>query len=636
MSKLCPNCGKVVEENLTKCSNCGTDLPLEQKKDSPVEEVVDINPIPVIQFNDNTDSAVGNSDANDVLEAVTVPTIEESTDDVVEGIKPEVGGLESAINEVPVVAVEEPAKEEATDVVTEETKEESNETKIEEIPVEEKTDEVVKEVTTEEKAEDTPVEEVKEAVETVSEVEPLLEDKKEQVVEEVKEEITEAEDTKEEVTEVIETQTSAEVADIAPEVEEIAEAHPEVESLASAIEEIQVEEKAEDVVKEVTPEEKAEETPVEEVKEVVETVAETEPVSEVEPLLDDKKEQIVEEIKDIQSEEGSLESAINDVPVVTEVKESNDVIEAVSQPIEEKEKPKAVIDANTVIDVPEGIEEISVDDIVNNELESVSVKVEEENTNTEETVQKVELPEATVGEIDSSILANMYEQEEKENEHNKMLLAKEEEDRRKREEEARLAKQRMEPKPDLMARVDYVVSNEQVPTSNVRKKKKGSFLPKFFIILFVMLLGAGLYWFFFVKDSKPKEETYETPINTYYKSIEKKDKKGIVSAYVPCARKDENLMNEIEVALASFQDKFSVEYKIKNVEVVNEDDQNNLKTTALGTYCGIENIPNITDYKHVYVSQTIVTDERTTTEIDFWVVQIDKKWYIIPITENVT
>ncbi|MBR4261890.1 MAG: hypothetical protein IKQ35_00815 [Bacilli bacterium] len=618
MSKLCPNCGKVVEENLTKCSNCGTDLPLEQKKDSPVEEVVDINPIPVIQFNENTNSAAGNSAVNDVLEAVTVPTIEESTDAVVEDIKPEVGGLESAINEVPVVAVEESV----TDVVTEESKEESNETKIEEIPVEEKTDEVVKEVTTEEKKE-TPVEEAKEVVETVAEVEPLLEDKKEKVIEEVKEEITETKDAKEEVAEVIETQTGAEVADVAPEVEEIAEAHPEVESLASAIEEIQVEEKVE-------------ETPVEEVKEVVETVSETEPVSEVEPLLDDKKEQIVEETKDIQPEEGSLESAINDVPVVTEVKESNDVIEAVSQPIEEKDKPKAVIDANTVIDVPEGIEEISVDDIVNNELESVSVKVEEENKNTEETVQKVELPEATVGEIDSSILVNMYEQEEKENEHNKMLLAKEEEDRRKREEEARLAKQRMEPKPDLMARVDYVVSNEQGPTSNVRKKKKGSFLPKFFIILFVMLLGAGLYWFFFVKDSKPKEETYETPINTYYKSIEKKDKKGIVSAYVPCARKDENLMNEIEVALASFQDKFSVEYKIKNVEVVNEDDQNNLKTTALGTYCGVENIPNITDYKHVYVSQTIVTDERTTTEIDFWVVQIDKKWYIIPITENVT
>ena len=192
----------------------------------------------------------------------------------------------------------------------------------------------------------------------------------------------------------------------------------------------------------------------------------------------------------------------------------------------------------------------------------------------------------------------------------------------------------MEPKPDLMARVDYVVSNDPNNQPEIRKKKKSSFLPKFFIILIIMLAGAGAYWYFFARDSKPKEETYETTIKNYYRYIEKKDKTGVLSTYVPCTRKDENVLNELEVALSSFKDNYKIEYKINNVEVVNEDDQNNLKTATIGTYCGTDNIPNITDYKHVYVSQTIVSDERTTNDMEFWVVKIDNKWYIVPITEN--
>ena len=199
----------------------------------------------------------------------------------------------------------------------------------------------------------------------------------------------------------------------------------------------------------------------------------------------------------------------------------------------------------------------------------------------------------------------------------------------------KVAKQKMEPKHDIMAKVDYVISNDE--TSKKKEKKKKSGFLKFLIIIILMLICAGICWFIFIKGNNNKEETYEKMVQNYYKYIEKQDKSGIISTYIPCTTKDENITSEIDNKLKSYNQlgDFKIEYKINSVENVNEEEQNSIKTSSIGTYCEIDNIPEITDYKHLYISQTLITDERTTTDIELWVVQINNKWYIVPTDENI-
>ncbi len=439
-----------------------------------------------------------------------------------------------------------------------------------------------------------------------------------------------------------------------------------VEAVTTPIEEIETldltEEQPQSPVVEQAPVIETVETPVQkvEISSFSEPVVETLPIVEQAPVVEvstpaaeevkvtEVPATVVEEVQ-VQAEEPSFsEPVVEALPkveqpveaVIPTPVETSTVEEVVPEPVQEtivEEAPNTepVLNANTVIEVSNGIEEVSAENLINTDIESVSVQVVEEETPVEEVVQQVVLPEATVGEIDPSLLTSMYEEAEKKNEDNKAILAKQEAERIVREEAEKLEKQKMEPKPDLLAR-DYI-NDEDFSSSGKKNKKKKSFLPTFFIILILMLAVAGIYYFFFMKKETIKEDTYETPIEEYYAALNKKDKDKLLNTYVPCTRADENVNNEVAVSLAALNiyESLKIEYKITSTEVVNSVDQDSIKTTMLGTYCGLENIPEITNYKHIFVEQTLITDERTTNNVEFWVVQIEDKWYIVPITENI-
>ena len=655
MTKICPSCGNSVEDSLNVCPNCNFTLASQEPS---VNDIVEAVTTPIVEEKDETlpsslemafeqlpvieDGVVAQPITNNIN---TINSVEEEQNVV--------NQIEQPVNEV-VSELEVPQVQIAVEnVPTPETQEPVN------MPVQEVVPEIQPEITQVE----SPVNEfipevVVPQVQTVVENVPTPEIPEpvnipvQEVVPEIQSEIPQVESPVNEVVSEVEV----------PQVQTVVENVPTPETQEP------VNMPAQEVVPEIQSEIPQVESPVNEVVSEVEvpqvqTVVENVPTPETQEPVNMPVQEVVPEI---QSEIPQVEQPVNEVipevevPIVSENVQTPEIPEPVNMSVQEVVPEKqsemnsiesdtsnniedtkqtisstAVLDSNTVIDVPEGIEEVSINDIVNNDLESVSVQVEEEPEETALPIEKVVLPEATIGEIDPNVLTTIYEQEEKKNENNKELLAKEEEERKRREEEALIAKKKMEPKPDLMARVDYVVADDK-QVSNKKSKNKKSFLPKFIIILLLILICAGLCWFFLFKGNKLKEETYETTIRTYYKNIEKNDKNGVLSTYVPCTSKSEEVINEVDTKLSTYKKlgKYKVEYKINSVEMVNEEDQNSIKTNNLGTYCGIDSIPNITDYKHIYISQTLITDERTTTDLELFIVQIEDKWYIVPIIEK--
>ena len=630
MTKICPSCGNSVEDSLNVCPNCNFTLASQEPS------------------------------VNDIVEAVTTPIVEEKDETLP-------SSLEMAFEQLPVIedgVVAQPITNNINPINS--VEEEQNVVNQIEQPV----NEVVSEVEVPQvqiAVENVPTPETQEPVnipaqEMVPEIQPEIPQVEQPVNMSVQEVVPEIQP------EI--PQVESPVNDFIPEVE-VPQVQTVVENVPIPETQEPINMSVQEVVPEIQPEIPQVEQPVNDfIPEVevsqVQTVVENVPTQETQEPVNMPVQEMVPEI---QSEIPQIEQPVNDfipeveVPIVSENVQTPEIPEpaepvnmSVQEVVPEKQsemnsiesdtsnniedtKPTisstAVLDSNTVIDVPEGIEEVSINDIVNNDLESVSVQVEEEPEETALPIEKVVLPEATIGEIDPNVLTTIYEQEEKKNENNKELLAKEEEERKRREEEALIAKKKMEPKPDLMARVDYVVADDK-QVSNKKSKNKKSFLPKFIITLLLILICAGLCWFFLFKGNKLKEETYETTIRTYYKNIEKNDKNGVLSTYVPCTSKSEEVINEVDTKLSTYKKlgKYKVEYKINSVEMVNEEDQNSIKTNNLGTYCGIDSIPNITDYKHIYISQTLITDERTTTDLELFIVQIEDKWYIVPIIEN--
>ena len=113
----------------------------------------------------------------------------------------------------------------------------------------------------------------------------------------------------------------------------------------------------------------------------------------------------------------------------------------------------------------------------------------------------------------------------------------------------------------------------------------------------------------------------------------------ILSAFVPCSRNSQDVKDTVNFLIndRKLNNKMSVTYEVTSTEVVNEVDREDNNTNYLGVQCGIDKIPEIQDYKHVYTNVTIDVDGSITTKrAEFWTVLIDGEWYMILIPETRT
>jgi len=285
----------------------------------------------------------------------------------------------------------------------------------------------------------------------------------------------------------------------------------------------------------------------------------------------------------------------------------------------------------SVTDIAEDKEEV----IENNNLETVSLEVEEDVLI--EKKDEIEVPvmqEHLITEINPDLLGNIYDENERiNNEKIEMKRQAEEAERERKRLEEEAKKQIPMERPDLLAgRQENIEEIEK--TKPKKEKKKMKKVMNFILIFLTIAVFIAIAWNF-INQSKEKEESnYMRPIDVYYEGYKEGDVNKILSSYVPCTNQNDGLVDSISQLINNKNQykEFDLNYSEKKVEVVNEDDKKSLIEYLEGM-CGTTT-SKITEYKHVFLEQKIKTEndkDYITTNLEFWNVKINGKWYILLI-----
>lgn len=374
----------------------------------------------------------------------------------------------------------------------------------------------------------------------------------------------------------------------------------------------------------------------EEIKEEpkIEDVLEVPSIEDITPKVEEQTSEI--EAQPSVDETNQVEGESLKVEDQTSVVETQSNVENANQTVESTPNIEATKIEDIVLISLDDVQPLEAENVVeNNSLETVSVDATNEKLEEKEEVIAVpELPEAIVGEINPDLLGNKYDAEEKIN--NEKLEAKKkkiEEDReRKRLEEAEKQKIPME-KPDLLARTPDPGENELDLKNKKKGGKKMKKIMNFILIILAIAVILAAVWYFFINKKEP-ESSYMDPIEAYFTGYDESDTSKILSSFVPCVSKTDEITNLITTTVndRAQYGKLSLEFKEKNTEVVNADDQLVLDK-YLKDMCGT-NLPTVSEYKHVYIEEKIKTEEEkefTQNNPEFWIVKIDGKWYILLI-----
>lgn len=250
------------------------------------------------------------------------------------------------------------------------------------------------------------------------------------------------------------------------------------------------------------------------------------------------------------------------------------------------------------------------------------------------------MPAPEIGEISPYLLGNIYDKQEAINNERKEIKRKLEEEafERKRQEEEAKRKKPMK-KPDLLAGINEAKDDlepDNLSSKGKKEKKKMRKIMDFIII--ILIIAIVIVAAFYLPTMFNKEsELYMEPIRTYFDGYTKANADLMLSSYVPCLSKTEEVTSLVSNSINTRNQYDSIEIVIKekNIEVVNDADKNHLDS-YLEERCGTEEFKkqNISGYKHIFVEQETKTSdsEKTTkTEPEFWIVEIENKWYILLI-----
>lgn len=295
-----------------------------------------------------------------------------------------------------------------------------------------------------------------------------------------------------------------------------------------------------------------------------------------------------------------------------------------------------VIETSTLEEVSVIVPEESLEPIIENEeLETVSITTPEASLEVkEEEIVIPEMPDPVVGEINPDLLGAKYDAEEEFNNEKREAKKRQEEieAERIRQEQALKSQMPME-KPDLLARIpDPSESDVEITPTKKKGKPMKKVLNIIIIILAIAVVGVAI-WHFFLQDiEKISDSNYMDPIATYFDGYKEVDSTKMLSSFVPCVAKNEDIASMITTSVQTRTQykEVTIEYNEKTAEVVNNTDQATLDE-YLKTTCGTD-LPTITEYKHVYVSQKIKTEQDTDfteNNPEFWNIKIEDKWYIL-------
>ena len=332
-----------------------------------------------------------------------------------------------------------------------------------------------------------------------------------------------------------------------------------------------------------------------------------------------------------------------DMPTLDDIHPTN-TTDAILDKMEEENTPEPVLKAES-----SGLESISLEEVSvivdesslepaveNEELESVSISAPQESLEEKEEEFVIpEMPAPTVGEINPELLGNKYDAEEAIN--NQKIEAKKQQDAMEMErirQEAEAKKSIPMEKPDLLARIPD--PDEEVELSTPKKKGKPmrKFLNTILVILGIAVIAAAIWYFFFQEKEDANKNNYMEPVETYLYGYRDADASKMLSAFVPCVAKSEDISIMVTnlISTRNQYKEVTLEFSEKNAEVVNSADQQSLNE-YLKNVCGTE-APEVKDYKQVYVEQKIKTEQDKDFVIKnpkFWNVMIEDTWYILMV-----
>ena len=385
----------------------------------------------------------------------------------------------------------------------------------------------------------------------------------------------------------------------------------------------------------VTETPKVEEHKAEEIETIEDVPTITEVCQPAESLP--KVEPIVEE--QVQPEAPKL-----DMPTLDDIHPTN-TTDGILENIDKEVQPEPVLKAETSGLESVNLEEVSVivdehslePQVENDDIESVSISAPQESLEVkEEEIVIPEMPAPTVGEINPELLGNKYDAEEAIN--NQKIEVKKQQDamemERIRQEAAAKSQMPME-KPDLLAKIpDPEAQDVELSTPKKKGKPMRKVLNAIIIILAIAVAGAAVWYFFFQGKEDANKEKYMEPVETYITGYRDADASKMLSAFVPCVAKSEevSLMITNLISTRNQYKEVQVEFSEKSAEVVNSADQQSLNDYLKNT-CGTD-APTIKEYKQVYVEQKIKTEQDKDFVIKnpkFWNVMIDENWYILMV-----
>ena len=154
----------------------------------------------------------------------------------------------------------------------------------------------------------------------------------------------------------------------------------------------------------------------------------------------------------------------------------------------------------------------------------------------------------------------------------------------------------------------------------------------------MLVIGGLAAWFVLsggldkLLNKEPKYLPID-PVNTYYEGFNEGNSEKIISSFVPCLANSDNVSNIVTNSLnmKNQNPNMKITFSETNTEVVNGDDTKHLDKHLLDN-CSSK--PEISDYKHIFIEQKtkLNTDSKEElSETEFWVAQIEEKWYIIMI-----
>ena len=332
------------------------------------------------------------------------------------------------------------------------------------------------------------------------------------------------------------------------------------------------------------------------------------------------------------------------MPTLDDIHPTN-TTDGILENIDKEVQPEPVLKAESSGLESVNLEEVSVlvdehslePKVENEEIESVSISAPQESLEVKEEEFVIpEMPAPSVGEINPELLGNKYDAEEAIN--NQKIEVKKQQDamemERIRQEAVAKSQMPME-KPDLLARIpDPEAQDVELSAPKKKGKPMRKVLNVIIVILAIAVAGAAVWYFFFQGKEDANKENYMEPIETYITGYRDADASKMLSAFVPCVAKSEeiSLMITNIISTRNQYKELQVEFSEKSAEVVNGSDQQSLNEYLKNT-CGSE-APTIKEYKQVYVEQKIKTEQDKDFAVEnpkFWNVMIDEKWYILMV-----